>query len=70
MCDSVQSRRCRFSSQVNLFSFRKGDRIAQVIIEKVEPTEVMEVNELSETVRGEGGFGSTGVETEKNGVSA
>jgi dUTPase len=31
-----------------------------VIIEKVEPTEVVEVNELEDTLRGQGGFGSTG----------
>ena len=42
----------------------KFDRIAQVIMEKIEPTEVVEVDELSETLRGEGGFGSTGVLTE------
>jgi dUTPase len=32
-----------------------------VIIEKIEPTEMFEVPELEDTVRGEGGFGSTGV---------
>jgi len=35
-----------------------------VIIEKIEPTEVVEVNELTETLRGEGGFGSTGILSE------
>lgn len=40
---------------------RVGDRIAQVIIEKIEPTEMIPVEELVETVRGAGGFGSTGV---------
>ena len=33
-------------------------------MEKIEPTEVVEVPELSDTLRGEGGFGSTGVLSE------
>ena len=36
-----------------------------MIIEKIEPTEIMEVEDLDETVRGEGGFGSTGILSEK-----
>ena len=43
------------------FKVNYGDRIAQLIIEKITDTEVEEVEELDETVRGEGGFGSTGV---------
>ena len=42
-----------------------------MIIEKYTPTELVEVESLSETVRGEGGFGSTGVaakhDPQKNG---
>jgi dUTP pyrophosphatase len=41
-----------------------GDRIAQVVISKVEKVEFEEVESLSETERGEGGFGSSGVKTE------
>jgi len=37
-----------------------GDRIAQMIIQKVEKIEWKESGELQETIRGEGGFGSTG----------
>lgn len=37
-----------------------GDRIAQMVIAKVELPEYEEVNELDETDRGIGGFGSTG----------
>jgi dUTP pyrophosphatase len=37
-----------------------GDKIAQVVIQKVESAKLMEVSELSETQRGEGRFGSTG----------
>ena len=38
----------------------KGDRIAQMIIKKNEDVELVEVDELSDTERGVGGFGSTG----------
>ena len=37
-----------------------GDRIAQMVIQKVEKIEWKESVELQETIRGEGGFGSTG----------
>jgi len=37
-----------------------GERIAQVLFQEVEHPEFVEVEELSETERGEGGFGSTG----------
>ena len=38
-----------------------GDRIAQLIIQKVMTPKVMEVKDLDSTERGVGGFGSTGV---------
>ncbi|KAK9302136.1 hypothetical protein QLX08_005747 [Tetragonisca angustula] len=37
-----------------------GDRVAQIICEKIIYPELQEVNNLDKTVRGEGGFGSTG----------
>lgn len=40
--------------------YKIGDRIAQICFDKVIPTELVEVDELSETDRGEGGHGSTG----------
>ncbi|KAK2988728.1 hypothetical protein RJ640_020993 [Escallonia rubra] len=43
------------------FEVKVGDRIAQLIIEKISTPEVTEVDDLDETVRGAGGFGSTGV---------
>ena len=43
------------------FKVTPGDRIAQLVLVKVESPEPAEVGELSETIRGEGGFGSTGV---------
>jgi hypothetical protein len=39
-----------------------GDRIAQLILEQIVMAPVEEVDELDVTVRGDGGFGSTGVE--------
>ena len=43
------------------FKVSPGDRIAQLVLVQVESPEPAEVGELSETTRGEGGFGSTGV---------
>ena len=43
------------------FVIQNGERIAQLIIAKHERAEWTQVTELSETSRGEGGFGSTGV---------
>ena len=43
------------------FKVAPGDRIAQLVLVKVESPEPAEVGELSDTTRGEGGFGSTGV---------
>jgi dUTP pyrophosphatase len=43
------------------FIINNGDRIAQMVIAKHERAEFIEVQELSETSRGAGGFGSTGV---------
>lgn len=42
------------------FVIQNGERIAQLVIAKHERAEWEEVSELSETERGEGGFGSTG----------
>lgn len=43
------------------FTIQNGERIAQLVIAKHERAEWELVSELSTTVRGEGGFGSTGV---------
>ncbi len=40
--------------------YRAGDRICQAIINKIERLPISEVWELSETERGDGGFGHTG----------
>ena len=44
----------------NDFVINSGDRIAQLVIAKCEQMEVVEVETLSETERGAGGFGHTG----------
>ncbi len=43
------------------FTVSRGMRIAQMIIAKYEQAEIIEVENLDETVRGKSGFGSTGV---------
>lgn len=43
------------------FTIENGERVAQMVIAKHERAEWNIVNELSETTRGAGGFGSTGV---------
>jgi dUTP pyrophosphatase len=42
------------------YVIEKGAKISQLLIQKVELPEVCEVSELDDTIRGEGGFGSTG----------
>jgi dUTP diphosphatase len=42
------------------FDVAPGDRIAQLVIVRHEAPELVEVDSLDETVRGDGGFGSTG----------
>lgn len=41
-------------------SIQNGERIAQMVIQKVEHIQWMQANELKQTDRNEGGFGSTG----------
>lgn len=43
------------------FIINNGDRIAQVVINKYEKAELIQVSALDETERGSGGFGHTGV---------
>jgi dUTP pyrophosphatase len=42
------------------FTVRRGDRIAQLVVAPVAHVEVVSVEALGETDRGQGGFGSTG----------
>lgn len=43
------------------YIINKGDKVAQMLIQKVEVSEIEEVQELDDTERGEGRFGSTGI---------
>jgi dUTP pyrophosphatase len=45
----------------DVFKIKKGDRIAQLVLNEVHRMAFVEIQELSETQRGEGGYGSTGV---------
>jgi dUTP pyrophosphatase len=43
------------------FTINKGDKICQLVIKKIEHANLIEAEELDESDRGEGGFGSTGI---------
>lgn len=43
-----------------IVTYKKGEKIAQLVVRKTEELDVAEVQELSSTERGAGGFGSTG----------
>lgn len=51
-----------FNHGPNDFEVKRGDRIAQLILERISMAHCEEVQELGGTQRGEGGFGSTGVD--------
>jgi dUTP pyrophosphatase len=50
-----------YNSGEHPFVIQRGDRIAQLIIEKNETPDVAVVMDIDETARGDGGFGSTGM---------
>jgi dUTP pyrophosphatase len=49
-----------FNHGTEPFEIVAGDRIAQIIIERIETPNIVEVNTLDNTLRGINGFGSTG----------
>ncbi|KZV94014.1 dUTP diphosphatase [Exidia glandulosa HHB12029] len=49
-----------FNHSDNDFPVKEGDRVAQLVLEKIATPEVVEVEDLDATLRGSGGFGSTG----------
>lgn len=49
-----------FNSQYSDYHIEAGDRIAQIVLQKVEDFELVEVDDLDDTLRGDGGFGSSG----------
>ena len=50
-----------FNRGFDNFEIKKGDRIAQLILERCETPHIKEIGLLEETLRGSYGFGSTGV---------
>ena len=44
-----------------IYAVKKGEKVAQVILNKIEKVLIVETENLSESSRGEGGFGSTGI---------
>lgn len=49
-----------YNSSKEIFKIEKGDRIGQIVVLKIAGGFVEGVNKLSETKRGDGGFGSSG----------
>jgi dUTP pyrophosphatase len=49
------------NTTIQKYEYNKGDRIAQIVIQKVEDLDLIEVEDLDSTDRGAGGFGSSGV---------
>ncbi len=52
---------CLINHGNNTFDVHHGDRIAQIVFAQVEQAALVEVSELVNTKRGDGGFGHTGV---------
>ena len=52
------------------FEVQVGDRVAQLILEKISTPDVEEIKEHTATQRGEGGFGSTGIASRSSIVDA
>jgi dUTP pyrophosphatase len=50
-----------FNTSNKSYQVKKGEKIAQIILAKYEEAEIEETNELTQTTRAEGGFGSTGL---------
>ena len=47
------------------FTIARGERIAQLVVQRVERATLVEVDAIAATRRGAGGFGSTGVRCER-----
>lgn len=49
-----------YNSKNENFNIKQGDRVAQMILEKINRPKILLADELDQTTRGSGGFGSTG----------
>jgi dUTP pyrophosphatase len=54
-----------YNGKLDTYIIRKGDRIAQAVITPFETAHFVDAEKLEESVRGAGGFGSTGVDVQK-----
>jgi dUTP pyrophosphatase len=54
-----------YNSDYKPLRFKRGDRLAQAVIAPVQACNIIKTDDLDETERGEGGFGSTGVSSEQ-----
>lgn len=54
------------NTSIENYEIRKGDKIAQALIQPVEKAEIEISEELTDSARNEGGFGSTGIRQENN----
>ena len=52
---------CLYNSSELSLEIKKGDRIAQILFQKIPQTAIVEVHDLDDSKRGQGGFGSSGV---------
>lgn len=52
---------CLINHGNDTFDVHHGDRIAQIVFAKVDQVQLIEVDKLDDTKRGDGGFGHTGV---------
>lgn len=51
---------CLYNVSKESYTISQGDKVAQMLIQKVEQAQFIEVDQLSDSSRGEGAFGSTG----------
>ena len=51
---------CLFHSGATIFDINEGDRIAQILIQKISDCKMVGVDSLDGSDRGDGGFGSSG----------
>ena len=56
----VEVKVCLFNSGATIFDINKGDRIAQILIQKISDCKMVGVESLDGSDRGDGGFGSSG----------
>ena len=59
-CDYRGELKVALATLNGVYEFKKGERIAQLIIERIATPELVQVDSLAETDRGNCGFGSTG----------